>query len=334
MTVLNPPKSGFLPAWLLEFRAIAVALLTRGGTMVEANQGFLSVLGDLPADSAGAIFVDPPFFGLLKKEPDENGSIHQGLVTLGTQTGMRRTFYGNVYVRNQMILLVAEMDITSFQLMSDEIEKLTSELKDVKTQLSHRSETLYKVLEEMEGLRVNDTLTGLPLRSKLDIQLASEIQRWERYRHPLSLIILSVDGFRHINEEYGRATGDEILTHVATLITDSVRSLDVVVRYGGVEFAVLLPETNEMGAVIAAERLRMDLEELIILPMTEPVTVSVGIASLLPDEKATEFCLRAERAAKSSKEKGKNNLTIAGVVGECDHIYPSAISDRKDADDV
>lgn len=302
--------------------------------MVEANQGFLSVLGDLPADSAGAIFVDPPFFGLLKKEPDANGSIHQGLVTLGTQNGMRRTFYGNVYVRNHMILLVAEMDITSFQSMSDESERLSAELKDVKAQLSRRSETLHKVLEEMEGLRVNDTLTGLPLRSKLAIQLQSEIQRWERYRHPLSLIILSVDGFRQINEEYGRATGDEILTYVATMIGQSVRSLDVTVRYGGVEFAVLLPETNEMGAIIAAERLRMDLEELIILPMTEPVTVSIGIASLLPDETATEFCARAERAAKNSKEKGKNNLTTAGVIGECDHVYQGLMSDGKDSDDV
>lgn len=325
---MNIPPSSFLPAWLLGFRAIAVALLTRGGTMVEANQGFLSVLGDLPADSAGAIFVDPPFFGLLKKEPDATGSIHQGLVTLGTQTGMRRTFYGNVYVRNHMILLVAEMDITSFQSMSDEIEKLTAELKDVKAQFSRRSETLHKVLEEMEGLRVNDTLTGLPLRSKLDMQLKSEIQRWERYRHPLSLIILSVDGFRQINEEYGRATGDEILTHVATMISQSVRALDITVRYGGVEFAVLLPETNEMGAVIAAERLRLDLEELIILPMTEHVTASIGIASLLPDETAMELCARAERAARHSKERGRNNLTAAGVIGECDHVYPDITSDQ------
>lgn len=331
---MNNPSSSFLPAWLLEFRAIAVALLTREGTMVEANQGFLSVLGDLPADSAGAIFVDPPFFGLLKKEPDANGSIHQGLVTLGTQNGMRRTFYGNVYVRNHMILLVAEMDITSFQSMSDEIDNLNSELKEAKTQLFRRSETLHKVLEEMEALRVNDTLTGLPLRSMLDKQLSTEIQRWERHRHPLSLIILSVDGFTQINDEFGRATGDEILTHVATMISQSVRSLDVTVRYGGVEFAVLLPETNEMGAVIAAERLRMDLEELIILPMTEPVTASIGLATLLPEESASAFCARAERAARSSKERGKNMLTTASSLGESDHLFPSVISDRKETDDV
>lgn len=311
---MNNPSSSFLPAWLLEFRAIAVALLTRTGTMVEANQGFLSVLGDLPADSAGAIFVDPPFFGLMKKEPDADGSIHHGLVTLGTQNGMRRTFYGNVYVRNHMILLVAEMDITSFQSMSDEIDRQNEELKETRALLKRRSETLHKVLEEMEGLRVNDTLTGLPLRSKLDIQIKSEIQRWERYRHPLSLIVLTIDGFRKINEEYGRATGDEILTHVATMISQTIRSLDIAVRYGGVEFAILLPETNEMGAVIAAERLRIDLEELIILPMTEPVTACIGIASLVPGENEMALCMRAEQAAKNSKEKGINQLSLASVM--------------------
>ena len=118
------------------------------------------------------------------------------------------------------------------------------------------------------------------------------------------------------------------------MISQSVRSLDVTVRYGGVEFAVLLPETNEMGAVIAAERLRMDLEELIILPMTEPVTASIGLATLLPEESASEFCARAERAARSSKERGRNNLTTASVLGESDHLFPSVISDRKESDDV
>ena len=323
-----------LPAWLVEFRAIAVALLTKEGKLVEANQGFMAVLGDLPGESAGAIFVDPPFFGLIKREPAEDGAIHTGLVTLGKLNGMRRSFSGSIYLRGQMVLLVAEMDISAFERMSNEIDQLSQELNEARTQLARRTQTLQKILEENQNLKAQDTLTGLSIRSKLDERLDVEIKRWERYRRPLALLILNIDEFRKINETYGRETGDEILTHVATVINHSIRTLDLAVRYGGDEFAILLPETNEMGALIVAERLRMELEDQIILPMVKPITASFGVATLLPEESRTDFCARAERAAQASKQNGRNSVTMAGVIGECDHIYQSMNEERKDASDV
>jgi len=331
---LSANPISFLPVWLLEFRAIAVALMTKQGVLVEANQGFLSVLGDLPAESAGAIFIDPPFFSLLKKEPGEGGLLHTGLVTLGKLNGMRRTFSGNIFLRNQMVLLVAEMDISAFERMSNEIDNLTVGYNEAKAQLTQRSLTLQKVLAENMALKSQDSLTGLPIRSKLDSQLDEEMQRWERYRRPLALVILDIDEFSQINETYGRETGDEILTHVSTVIQQSIRTLDLAVRYGGKEFAILLPETNEIGALIAAERLRMELEEQIILPMVKPITASFGVATLLPDESRVEFCSRAERAAKNSKLTGKNCVTMAGVIGECDHIYQGMNFEQKNVNDA
>ncbi len=324
----------FLPVWLLEFRAVSVALMTKQGVLVEANQGFLSVLGDLPAESAGAIFIDPPFFSLLKKEPGEGGLLHTGLVTLGKLNGMRRTFSGNIFLRNQMVLLVAEMDISAFERMSNEIDNLTVGYNEAKAQLTQRSLTLQKVLSENLALKSQDSLTGLPIRSKLDSQLDEEMERWERYRRPLALVILDIDNFSQVNESYGRETGDEILTHVSTVIQQSIRTLDLAVRYGGKEFAILLPETNEIGALIAAERLRMELEDQIILPMVKPITASFGVATLLPDESRTEFCARAERAAKNSKATGKNCVTMAGVIGECDHLYQGMNLEQTKVNDV
>ncbi|TCV90513.1 GGDEF domain-containing protein [Sulfurirhabdus autotrophica] len=324
----------FLPVWLLEFRAISVALMTKQGELVEANQGFLSVLGDLPAESAGAIFIDPPFFSLLKKEPGDGGLLHSGLVTLGKLNGMRRTFSGSIFLRNQMVLLVAEMDISAFERMSNEIDNLTVGYNEAKAQLTQRSLTLQKVLSENMALKSQDSLTGLPIRSKLDSQLDEEMERWERYRRPLALVILDIDNFSQVNESYGRETGDEILTHVATVIQQSIRTLDLAVRYGGKEFAILLPETNEIGALIAAERLRMELGDQIILPMVKPITASFGVATLLPDETRTEFCSRAERAAKNSKTTGKNCVTMAGVIGECDHLYQGINFEQTKANDV
>lgn len=321
-----------LPAWLIEFRAIAVALLTKEGSLVEANEGFLSVIGDLPYDSASALFIDPPFFALVKREPAADGTLHKGLVTLGKLKGVRRSFSGNIYLRGQMILLVAEMDISAFERMSSEIEHLSQNLDKVQAQLMRRTETLQKILEENQKLKGQDTLTGLSIRSKLDERLDREIKSWERYRRPLSLMILDIDEFREINANYGRETGDEILTHVATVINESVRALDLTVRYGGNEFALLLPETNEMGALIVAERLRMELEGQIILPMVKPITISIGVATLLPDESRTDFCKRVERAVRTAKEHGRKHVTMAGVIGESDHVYENMNEERNDND--
>jgi GGDEF domain-containing protein len=84
---------------------------------------------------------------------------------------------------------------------------------------------------------------------------------------------------------------------------------------------MLLPETNEMGALIVAERLRMELEGQIILPMTYPLTACFGVAMLLPGESRQELYARAGRAVEHSKRNGRNCVTMAGVISECDQLY-------------
>jgi diguanylate cyclase (GGDEF)-like protein len=151
--------------------------------------------------------------------------------------------------------------------------------------------------------------------------MEEEIKRWERSRRPLALMLMDMDGFTKINADYGREVGDEVLKHVATVVMQAVRSVDVAVRYGGQEFAILLPETNEMGALIVAER----------LPVLEPATASFGVAIYLSGEQREELYARAWRALKHAKAHGKNAITMAGVVGECDHLYQSGSSQSMDA---
>ena len=145
-------------------------------------------------------------------------------------------------------------------------------------------------------------------------------------------MLMDMDGFTQINADYGREVGDEVLKHVATVVMQVVRSVDVAVRYGGQEFASLLPETNEMGALIVAERLRMELEGQIMLPVLEPATASFGVAIYLSGEQREELYARAWRALKHAKAHGKNAITMAGVVGECDHLYQSGSSQSLDSE--
>ena len=311
----------FLPPWLDEFRSVAVALVGRDGQIIEANQGFRTLMADLPAGSAAERFIEPRFSQLLGAGPDAKGEVYHGLITLGASPGIRRTFSGKVYHSGEMLFVAAEVDIAAFEKLQGEADRLGQELDAVKQQLTRRNQALKKALDDLKERRGLDGLTGLPLRRRLDERMDQEILRWERYRRPLALVILDIDDFAAVNGDYGRETGDDILVHVATILKQSVRSLDFTVRYGGQEFAVMLPETNEMGALIVAERLRMELESQIILPLVRPLTASFGVAMLMSGETRDELCRRAERAVEHSKANGKDCVTMAGVIGECDHIY-------------
>ncbi|MHB1232497.1 MAG: GGDEF domain-containing protein [Burkholderiales bacterium] len=324
-----------LPAWLKDFRAIAVALIADDGHIVEANEGFLMTLAGIGEGFSTANFIDPSF-NLLRHSPaaQPDGLIYHGLLTLGAPEGAQRAFSGRVYRMNQMLFVAAEMDISAFEQLNEEIAKLKKEVDDVRRQLSKRNHALQAALEEITELKRYDTVTGLPHRVILDLRMEEEIKRWERSRRPLALVLMDMDNFDRLNAEYGRDVGDEVLKHAATLIKQAVRTVDVAVRYGGQEFAILLPETNEMGALIVAERMRMDLEGQLILPLLEPITASFGVAIYLSGEQREELYARAWRALKHAKAHGKNAITIAGVVGECDHLYQSGTPPMGDASDV
>ena len=268
-----------VPAWLKDFRAIAVALISDDGRIVEANEGFLTTLAGISEGFSTSNFIEPSFNLLCHSPAQADGWIYHGLLTLGAPEGARRAFSGRVYRMNQMLFIAAEMDISAFEQMNDEMGKLKSELDDVRRQLSKRNHALQSALVEMTELKRQDPVTGLANRVILDQRMEEEITRWERSRRPLALMLMDMDGFTKINADYGREVGDEVLKHVATVVMQAVRAIDVAVRYGGQEFAILLPETNEMGALIVAERLRMDLEGQIMRSRSATISAPISLVS-------------------------------------------------------
>ncbi len=321
-----------LPAWLKDFRSIAVALISDEGSIVEANEGFLMTLAGIAEGFSTSNFIEPSF-NLLRHSPVQaNGLIYHGLMTLGAPEGAQRAFSGRVYRMNQMLFIAAEMDIAAFEQLHDENDKLKKETDDLRRQLSKRNHALQAALEEITTLKQHDTVTGLPHRVILDMRMEEEITRWERSRRPLALLLMDIDNFTKLNADYGRDIGDEVLRHIATLLKQAVRTVDVAVRYGGQEFAILLPETNEMGALIVAERMRMDLSGQLILPLLAPISASFGVAIYLSGEQREELYARSWRALKHAKAHGKNAITIAGVVSECDHLYQGGTLETSEAD--
>jgi len=310
-----------IPSWAMELHAIAIAVLDEEGRVVESNRGFLVITAEAKAEGAGVRLTKPDRVVLSQAEVGLDGKVYTGAIVLAAASDGWGILSGSIYRTGSGWLLAAEVGVSAYQQLNGVIERLGRELEDTERTLARRNQALQKALEEIETLKCQDALTGLANRRSLDDRITEEIGRWERYRRPLGLILMEMDDFGGVNENYGREVGDELLHHVATVITHSVRTTDLAARYGGLEFAMLLPETNEMGALIVAERLRMDLEGQFILPMTRPLTASFGVAMLLPGESRQELYARAGRAVGHSKKNGRNCVTMAGVISECDQIY-------------
>jgi diguanylate cyclase (GGDEF)-like protein len=169
---------------------------------------------------------------------------------------------------------------------------------------------------------VTDPLTGLWNRRRMVETLDFEVDRAQRFGHPLSMLILDVDDFKQINDEIGHLQGDEVLEYVADAVHEETRTIDLGARYGGDELALLLIETDREGARILAERLRQRVREDEV-PLREggsmKVTVSVGVATL-PDCADTLESLvdAADHALLRAKRAGKDKIRSAPTLGSPD----------------
>src|SRR6266511_1880713 len=140
-----------------------------------------------------------------------------------------------------------------------------------------------------------------------------EISRFRRFNHPVSVVVLDLDGFKTVNDEFGHAVGDETLRDIGQILMKHSRGINVVSRYGGDEFAVLLVETSKTGARLYADRIR---QVVATFPFShgKTVTASFGVSSLPDDEAATSEALfrAADEALYGAKRAGKNQVMGAG----------------------
>ncbi|MDZ7827831.1 MAG: sensor domain-containing diguanylate cyclase [Gammaproteobacteria bacterium] len=155
-----------------------------------------------------------------------------------------------------------------------------------------------------------DQLTGLANRRYGETQLASELQRCERYGQSFSLLMLDLDHFKRVNDERGHAAGDILLERVAEVIGHHVRQTDVAARWGGEEFIVLLPSTSETGAARLAEKLREAIGK-VSHDDGSGVTVSVGYGQYARGEGRDAFLARLDQALYAAKEAGRDRVCLA-----------------------
>jgi diguanylate cyclase len=194
-----------------------------------------------------------------------------------------------------------------------QVDNTRKELERTRAQI----DGLQTELERAQALAVSDPLTGLPNRRALDVALAREIARARRHKTPLCVAVLDIDHFKRINDAHGHAVGDRALQHLASVLKTAVRETDVLARFGGEEFVLVMPDTPLVGAEFTMNRLlrTMQRSPLSHAGKEVPVAFSAGLAEWQLDEGAELIVKRADEAMYRAKAAGRGQVMVAETQG-------------------
>ncbi|MFN3978436.1 MAG: diguanylate cyclase, partial [Sulfurihydrogenibium azorense] len=167
-------------------------------------------------------------------------------------------------------------------------------------------------LDNISKIALKDSLTGFLNRHMLDVILSKEISRSKRYGYKISILMMDLDNFKKINDTYGHLVGDEILMHFARIVKNNLRESDYPFRYGGEEFLILLPHTDEEGALVVAERIRKSVESY-KFPVIERITVSCGVREIKNLDNPYIDIEEADRYLYIAKKTGKNRCVYGST---------------------
>ena len=189
---------------------------------------------------------------------------------------------------------------------SNTIDSMVTKLKD----LEDEAENLREDLEETQARVLVDPLTGVLNRSGYIETVAKQFARWKRYGGALSLAVIDLDLFKKINDSYGHAAGDKVLSTVATNLGDRIRQSDILCRYGGEEFVLILPETTFDDALVLVNDLRTYIEScgFRYKDTPVPVTLSGGVAQFHSRDSLQNVFERADQAMYQAKHNGRNQI--------------------------
>ena len=301
--------------------------LLAGGALAMLAPGLDTALALLPgvqvaaftAAGAGTVFVLP----FIRAGDPEARLLGLGAVavvlTIGSDFFVERNFYvAPRTVIYGFAVLVFGMSLALANRFHRVLSDADSLRRDLEQRVESRTQELSAAYSRMEELALRDGLTGLLNRRAMQDRARAGLAQARRRRAPFALAMIDVDHFKVINDSYGHAAGDQVLGHVARVLSGAVRASDDVGRWGGEEFLVLLPDADSAEAEVAAERLREQIAATVFHAdaHTIAVTVSIGVAVLEGPRLETtglDVLIRvADAALYHGKAQGRNRVVVSG----------------------
>lgn len=278
---------------------------------------FLAQLNDRLADAYSAINISKSAHAegrvagrQLTESMREQVSAMQDSVANATEIDQLKTA---VSVRLEQI--VSAMDI--YQASEDESSASLSEQLDALVQrvktMESASEQAEQKIEEQRQKALLDVLTQLPNRESYNQRVSEEFERWQRYGRPLTMVVGDIDFFKRINDNYGHLAGDKVLRIIAKSIRKRLRKTDFVARFGGEEFVILMPETDQQQALSVIEGVREAIASCPFHFKDQPVSISMsfGISGFNHGDSAEQVFARADKALYQAKDQGRNQCVEA-----------------------
>jgi diguanylate cyclase len=304
--VLRPGAMDNQPAWTLG----AVTLLV-------ATTLFSSVAGVIQAREQEAA-AEPAQTPATSVEREVHSEVAKIIALLGSQVEANVSFNAAlVKAREQMPDSLkpdqVRMVISYLMIENENMRNRTSDLQGNLEKSQRQIERLKSNLAAAEAQGLSDPLTGLRNRRSFDITLAAEIASSRTGGKPMSLVMADIDHFKSINDRYGHPAGDDVLKWFSRILSANMKGRDTVTRYGGEEFAIILPQTPLETAAMLAGQIRQQLESQLWKKPGAPntmlrVTASFGVAQLQDGEGTSGLIQRADAKLYESKAGGRNRV--------------------------
>ena len=293
---------------------------------VYRNPGWYQMLGYEPHSLGNTVFtwesvIHPDDMAAVMAKFDLclNGSAHEYRAEYRCRTRDGDYLWiedcGRIIARNPDVsvarMIGANRNIHASKLLQEQLERRNSSLEQLiaerTAELARLNEELQRKVDENRLLAETDALTGAASRYRLERALQLECERARRFHQPFTVIAMDVDNFKQINDSYGHHTGDQTLINIVALIRRHIREIDLLARWGGDEFMVVLPNTRHAEAQLVASKFQLLLQRETICPHG-PATLSFGLAEYEQDEQKESLMVRADRALYQAKLQGKNRI--------------------------
>lgn len=294
--------------------AVVVARFVDDGRLLHGNQGFMRFMKAATSENTASLdvrhfFLNPSLHDLLAVQAPIGEPVYQGIFNVTDAQGVCRSLVGAVHRFDATLMLVAEYDVAEMEQLNAQVIELNQELAEVQRTLARANRRLQADEERLKQLASTDPLTGLANRRRLMEFLTQSWQRSQRFESTFSVIMADIDFFKKINDEYGHPSGDAVLQAVATQLQSMVRKVDLVARFGGEEFVIVMQEASLDAAVELAQRMRQAISALRLKGIEQAVTCSFGVAQLTPERNVDQLLKQADEALYHSKLTGRNRVT-------------------------